>query len=375
MSFVWPLMLLGLLAVPIVIGLHVWNLRRRRRVAVRIPSAAIVRAAVPRRQMWKRHVPVALLAAALGVLAISAARPTAAVPVPVNTTSMILALDTSGSMCSTDVDPNRLTVAKEAAQRFVSEQPEGSRIGLVAFNGIAAVVVPPTTDTEALQKAISDLTVGMGTAIGQAILTSVDAIAEVNDNVLPTSVEVGSGASGDTGGGGEASTTDDGYEPDIVVVLTDGKSTRGIDPLDAAGLAADRQVRVYTIGFGTTEPAELVCSADQLAGGVFGFGGQGGQFGQGQGQFGQGQGGFGPGGGNAGFLDIDEPTLQQIAEMTGGQYFAAQDADQLVDVFSQLPSRVEIQTEDVDLSVVFVIAGLLLLGGAVVLSLRWNRAA
>ncbi|MDP2014764.1 MAG: VWA domain-containing protein, partial [Actinomycetota bacterium] len=204
------------------------------------------------------------------------------------------------------------------------------------------------------------------TAIGLAILSSVDAIAEVNKDVAPTTVELAKS---------DSTKDDDGqYQPDIIVVLTDGANTRGVEPLIAGEVAAQRDIRVFTIGFGTTQPEMMVCSPDQVLGG-FQFQGFGPNPGQGFGGnpsqgFGAGGGGFG-GGGN--FRQIDEPTLQAIAKMTGGEYFKAQDAEQLLEVFSQLPSRVVTQTQDVELSVFFAILAALLAAAAIVLSLRWSR--
>ncbi|MDO9486092.1 MAG: VWA domain-containing protein [Actinomycetota bacterium] len=369
MSFAWPFLLTFVLAAPALIALHLWQLRRRRKTAVRVPSVAIIRASVPQGSRWRRHIPVALLAGSMFFLAIAAARPTAALPIPINSTSMILALDTSGSMCNTDVPPNRLTVAQQAASSFIDEQNQDSRIGLVTFNGVAALVVPPTSDTDALREAISKLTVDRGTAIGLAILESIDAIAEVNPNVDETTVELGLTEPADQQQEQEDQ-EEQRYQPDIIVVLTDGANTRGVDPLIAAEVAVQRGVRVYTIGFGTTEPGTSMCSPDQVFGG-FQFQGFGSDPGQGFGGFGGGGGGGGFGGGN--FRQIDEPTLQEIAKMTGGEYFKAQDAEQLLEVFSQLPSRVVSQTQDIELSVAFAILGALLAGTAVVLSLRWNR--
>ena len=358
MSFAWPVLLLVTLAAPILIGLHAWQLRRRRRTAVRVPSVALIRESVPRRSRWRRHVPVALLAAALVILGVAAARPMASVPVPVNSTSMILALDTSGSMCNTDIAPNRLSAAQQASTQFVDQQTGDGRIGLVTFNGVAALVVPTTSDADVLRKAIANLSVARGTAIGLAILSAVDAIAEINRDVPSTSVELGPPAVDPSS---EESTK---YQPDIIVVLTDGANTRGVDPLVAAEVAAARGIRVYTIGFGTTQPETLVCTPDQVVGG-YEFQGFGGGPGQG---FDQGGGG---GGGN--FLQIDEPTLQGIAAMTGGEYYLAQDAEELIDVFRQLPSRIVMQDEDVELTALFAIAGALLAVAAVGLAIRWTR--
>ncbi len=362
MSFAWPFLLIVALAAPLLVGLHVWQLRRRRRTAVRVPSVSLIRASVPQRSRWRRHVPVALLAAAIVFLALAAARPTVAIPVPVNSTSTILALDTSGSMCNTDIPPNRLTVAQEAATQFVEQQTGDSRIGLVTFNGVAALVVPTTSDPEPLTEAIESLTVARGTAIGLAILSAIDAIAEINPDVASTSVELPAVADDSTGTAAENE-----YQPDIIVLLTDGANTRGVEPMVAAEMAAQRGIRVYTIGFGTEQPGTLVCSPDQVVG-DFEFQGFG--PGPGQGFDLGGGGGFGGGGGN--FLQIDEPTLQGIAELTGGEYFQAQDAEQLLDVFSQLPSRMVTQTQDVELSALFALLGALLAGTAIFLALKWN---
>lgn len=361
MSFVWPIFLILALAAPALVGLHIWQLRKRRKTAVRVPSVAIIRRSMPARSRWRRHVPVALLASALLLLAVAAARPTAALPVSINSTSMILALDTSGSMCNTDVPPNRLTVAQQAASGFVDEQTQDSRIGLVTFNGVAALVVPPTSDTDALRNAIETLTVARGTAIGQAILASVDAIAEINPDVESTAIELPPTQ-------GEAQEPRH-FQPDIIVLLTDGANTRGVDPLIAATVAAQRGIRVYTIGFGTEQPGQMVCTPDQVVGG-FEFQGFGPDPNQ---RFDFGGFGGGGGGGGGNFRQIDEPTLQGIAQMTGGEYFKAQDSEQLLDVFSQLPSRVTTQTQDVELSVVFAILGAVLAAAALALAIRWSR--
>jgi Mg-chelatase subunit ChlD len=218
MSFAWPSALLALLAVPLVVGVAWWSRRRRRRAAVRVTSAALVRAAVPGRSRWRRRVPAALLLLGLAVLGIGAARPQATVAVPASSTTILLALDVSGSMCSTDVQPNRLTAAEKAAADFIKAQPGGARIGLVAFAGIAGVLVPPTDDTDVLLAALPNLTTSRGTAIGQAILTSIDAIADIDPAVPPTGVDV----TGDPAGNA--------YAADVIVVLTDGANTQGVEP-------------------------------------------------------------------------------------------------------------------------------------------------
>jgi Ca-activated chloride channel family protein len=187
MSFVWPLALLSLAVAPALLAAYWWLQRRRRKLAVRYPSVALLRSLLPRRSRWQRHLPVALLLLSLVAIGMAAARPQVERDVPYARTSVVLALDVSGSMCSTDVQPNRLAVAQESAREFVEDQPKGLRMALVVFSGFAELTVPPTTDRKALADAIDALTVGRGTAIGSAILKSLNAIAETNPQVAPVS--------------------------------------------------------------------------------------------------------------------------------------------------------------------------------------------
>lgn len=347
MSFSWPWALLALLAVPLLLVARWWLNRRRRRAAVIVSSVALIRAALPGRTAWRRRIPVYLFLAGLLALAGGLARPQASLAVPSNTTSILLAIDVSGSMCTTDIAPNRLAVASDAARKFVESQKDGTRIGLVAFSGIAGLLVTPTTDKQALLDAIDTLRTSRGTAIGQAILTSIDAIAESNPDVAATGVDLG-----DAAPGGD-------YEPDTIVVLTDGSNTTGVDPAVAAEQAAARRLRVFTIGFGTTQPAQMMCTADQLSGDAdFGRGGPAG-------------GGFGRFGGRN--QEIDEAALTQVADVTGGRYFRAEDADQLGDVLSDLPREIGLHTEEVEITVWFVLAGVVLAFTGAGLALSWNR--
>jgi Ca-activated chloride channel family protein len=270
--------------------------------------------------------------------------------VPSNSTSILLAIDVSRSMCATDVSPNRIAAARDAASRFVKAQPDGTQIGLVAFSGIAAQIVQPTTDKNALLAAISTLRTARGTAIGQAILTSIDAIAEVNPAVPPTGAEVPEPKAGEPVA----------YEPDTIVVLTDGRNTQGVDPVTAAKEAGARNLRVYTIGFGTTNPAPLVCDSNDISD---------------LGDF-RGDPGFryGGGGGFGRVQEIDEETLSQVAQITGGKYFRAEDAEQLDGVLGDLPNNIVSQRKNVEISVWFVLGGALLVFAAVFLSVLWNRS-
>jgi Ca-activated chloride channel family protein len=349
MSFSWPWALVALLAVPLLVVARWWMNRRRKRSAITVSSIALIRAAMPGRSSWRRRLPVFLFLAGLLALAGGLARPQATLAVPANNTSILLAIDVSGSMCTTDMAPNRLAVASDAARQFIEDTDDGTRIGLVAFSGIAGLLVAPTTDKDALLDAIDTLKTARGTAIGQAILTSIDAIAESNPNVAATGVDLGDTAPG---------TTAD-FQPDTIVVLTDGSNTTGVDPVTAAEQAAARSLRVYTIGFGTTEPAPMVCTADQISGDS--------AFGQGQ----RGGGGFGRGGR---VQEIDEEALTTVADVSGGRYFRAEDADQLSEVLADLPREFGLHTEDVEITVWFVLAGVLLAFTGAGLALWWNRA-
>jgi Ca-activated chloride channel homolog len=348
MSFSWPWALLALLVLPLVFGAWWLARRRRRRATVRVTSIALVRGAMPGRSRWRRRVPAALLAAGLAVLATGAARPQATVPEASSSATIMLALDVSGSMCSTDVRPNRLTAAEESASAFIKAQEGGPRIGIVVFSGTAVVLVPPTTDTQQLLGALGGLTTGGGTAIGEGILTSIDAIAQVDPAVAPTGATV------------KRSLTA-GYADDVIVVLTDGSNNRGVDPPVAAKEAAARGVRVFTIGYGTDQPAELACSATQFGG----FGGGGGGVGGFSG------GGGGSGGGNP--FDADYTALMQISKATGGSFYRAQDATQLDSALAKLPAAFTIVHKHVDIAALFAALGGLLIAVAVALSLWWNR--
>lgn len=350
MSLTWPWALTALLAFPLLLGYRWWLRRRRRRETVRVSSITLIRAALPGRSLWRRRIPIWLFAAGLVVLATGAARPQASVPVRSNSAAILLAMDVSASMCSTDVEPNRLSAAQDAAREFVEELDDGTRIGLVTFSAIAGLLVEPTADKDEVLAAIADLKTSRGTAIGQAILTSVDAIAEINPDVPPTGVEVPP-ATGDQGH----------YEPDTIVVLTDGRNTQGVDPVTAAGEAAARKLRVYTIGFGTTEPAPSVCTRDQISGDAAFRGDATGPFG-----------GFG---GRGRYMQADEGTLTEVADLTGGEFFKAEDADALTEVLLDLPDSIVLERENVEITAWFALAGALLVLVGVGLAQWWSAGA
>lgn len=374
MSFAWPGALALLAGIPLLVAAYLWSLRRRRTHALAHPDLALVLAALPTRSRWRPHLPALLLLAGITVLAIGAGRPQASVAVPAQRTSILLAFDVSRSMCASDVAPNRLAAAQAAVRDFVAAQPADLRIGLVTFSGYAALVVPPSTDRDRLTTAVDGLTTGRGTAIGSALLTSLDSIAEINPAVAPVGPVATSLPQTDLRAApGPAPVTpaqppkgaSEGYVSDIVVLLTDGANTRGVTPLAAAQLAADRRVRVFPIGFGTANPSGMVCTAKQLGGDAFGESGT--PFSGGNRLDGQ-----TPSGRNV--LVVDEVTLRAVAATTGGSYHPAADAAALTQVLSDLPRDVVIQQERLELTSWFatLAAGLVLL--ALVLSLRWNRA-
>jgi Ca-activated chloride channel homolog len=328
MNLIWPgfLILLGL--IPILVGIYIWMLRRKRRYVVHYSSLSLIRAALPQQSQFKRHFPFALFLVALLSLIVALGRPTTTTTVPAGRATVILSIDISRSMLQTDIRPSRLQAAEQAALSFVQSRANNTQIGVVVFAGFAQLVQPPTTDQEALMTVIDSLTTGRGTAIGSGIIESLNAIAELNNDVAP--VELGAAEQPDPVPAGT-------YVPDIIVVLTDGVTTTGPEPLMAAQLAADRGVRVFTIGFGTEAGSS----------GLFGGGG-----------------GFRRG--------LDEPTLIQIAEITGGEYYTAASAGELQKVFNELPTYLITREEIVEISVLFAAIGAYLAIMAVALALFWN---
>ncbi len=355
MGLLWPAFLLLLIAAPLIVAAYVLVLRRRRRFAVHYSSLSLITQAMPGGIRWRRHLPFVLALLAIVLLIFALSRPYADVTVASSRTTVMLALDVSLSMCADDIDPNRLAVAQEAASRFIESLEPGTRMGIVAFAGIAQLIVPPTTDKEALHEAVASLTTARRTAVGSALVRSLDALSDVNPNIAPVRTLVRPRDEG-----AEAA-PEAGLQPDIIVLLTDGASTSGVRPLDAARAASDRGVQVYTIGFGTTRPAVLRCSEEQLGGdemsiriGRGGFGSLGGRF------------------GGRNFLSLDEPTLSRIAEVTEAEYYLAESSDELFEVFSTIPVQLERKKVRMEVSAVLTaISGLLALVAAA-LGLRWS---
>jgi Ca-activated chloride channel homolog len=350
-DFLWPgfLLLLGL--IPLSIIGFVLAQRRRRKFVVRYSSLSLIRAAQPQQSRLRKYVPPALFIGALSCLALAMSRPVSIVNVPSDRTTIILAIDVSRSMCSTDITPNRLMAAEKAAIDFIKSQKPSTQIGLVAFSGFAEMVQTPTTDREALQAAIEGLVTGRRTAIGSAIAKSLDVIAEIDPSVPSVTDAAKTGIE-------PAPLPNGAYSPHIIVVLTDGASNAGTQPVDAAQLAADRGIRVYTIGFGTANGGEMPnCNPGAVGrepGGQGGFGGFGGGFG----------GGFRRG--------IDEDTLREVAALTDAEYYSAESVDELNKAFTNLPVSIISRSEITEISALFAAGAGLLTILAVALGLKWQ---
>ena len=360
MTFLWPGLLVLLVLVPMLVGVYAWSLRRRRPVGVRYSSLSLVRDALPGSSRVRRHLPAALFIAAVGALVVALGRPVAVVAVPTNQTTIVLAIDVSRSMCSADIPPSRLLAAEDAAASFIRRQGGATQIGIVAFSGFAEVVQPPTTDAETLLDALRSLATGRRTAIGSGILASIDAIAEIDTTVAPSDDASRPGVP-------PAPVPKGAYAPDIIVVLTDGVNNAGPLPVDAAKQAVDRGVRIYTIGFGSPGGGafEPTCATQFLGReprNGFGGGPPGGQFG------GQ-PGGFGGGGFRRG---IDEATLKQVADMTGGSYYPAESASELESVFASLPTSLITKHEVTEIGFAFVALGAVLAALALLLGRAWR---
>lgn len=321
MSFEWPLLLWGLLLVPLAVGAYALAQRRRARYAVRFTNLDLLANLVGQSPGWRRHLPTLLYLVALSALLMGMARPRAAVPLPSDQTTVILLLDTSGSMDATDVEPTRLGAAEAAANAFLDQVPPSLRVGLVAFSDTARVVARPTGDRSALRGALASLRAGGSTAIGDAIEASLDP-GRASTPAQRTSVD---------------------DPPRVLLLLSDGANTAGaIQPQDAAGHALRLGVPIYTIALGT--PSGEV-EARQLGGGV-----------------------------ERVSVPPDEAALRRIAEVTGGQFFSAPTADDLTAVYQNLGSRIGFRQEQQEVTALFAAGAAICLAIGAALSALWfNR--
>jgi Ca-activated chloride channel family protein len=345
MSFLWP-QSLWLLLVPVLLpALYFWLLRRRTRVVLTYSNLDVVRSAA--RRGWRRHVPPALFLLACVLLLLAAARPVARVPLPWARSSILLAMDVSLSMRVGDVQPTRMVAAQEAAKSFLRELPPGIEVGLVTFAGSSHVAQRATLDRAALVASIDAFQMQLGTAVGDAIVQCLAEIFPTHGIDLgrmmmgdPTGSAPGKGRSLDERGKPPPPRLDPvppgSYDAAAIILLSDGRRTAGIDTLVAAKMAADRGVRIYVIGLGTVEGE--ASSPD----------------------------------GMAIYMKLDEPTLREVARMTGGEYHHAGTAENLRVVYQQLGSRLQVITRETELAGMLALAAALLASAAAVLSLLWS---
>ena len=351
MDWLWPDLLLLLGLIPLTVAIYVRILRRR--FTVRYSSLSLVKKAQPHFSWLRKHLPFILFMIAITSLMIALGRPVIPVEMLSGQTTIILTLDISKSMCMRDIQPTRLDVAKAAALSFVQPQVIGTQVGVVAFAGFAELAQEPTTDLDLLEKAIKNLTTATNTAIGSGILRSLDAIAEVDKRVAPSD-EVGALPFAASERSLQPPSPEEDYMPHIIVLLTDGASNSGPDPLIAAQQAAERGVRVYTIGFGTTKSAVMDCG-NSLADNTYLSPGL--ESDSGSGNFGS---------------EIDEETLKQIAKMTGGKFYAATSAAELQMVFQNLHNYIAMTNQTIEISVFFAALGAVLVIIGLILSLLWH---
>src|SRR6059036_3220526 len=262
MTFLWPEGLWMLALVPVMVAIYVLILRHRKQTALAYSNFALVREALGKGPGLRRHIPPLLLLGALTVMLLALARPAATVSLPTQNETVILAIDVSGSMRADDVKPTRLAAAQAAARAFIKDTPGSTRIGVVAFAGSAALVQPPTRNREEVLNAIEQLQLQNATAVGSGILVSLKAVFPDQDFEVKSSqmrAGLGSAAAGGSRPLGAPAKPEPkpvppgSYKSAVVILLTDGQTTTGPDPVDAARLAAERGVRVFTVGVGTPD--------------------------------------------------------------------------------------------------------------------------
>ena len=338
MSFQWPNLLWSLLAVPALVGLYLWLLGRRKRSTVRLASISVAREALGRGPGWRRHVPPALLLGAVTLLLFAAARPLAVVTLPLTERTIMLAMDVSGSMRATDVKPSRIVASQDAAKAFVNALPRDVKVGIVSFAGTAAVVQAPTTSREDVIAAIDRFQLQRGTATGSGIVLSLATLFPEDDIEIaqitgqrPMPRPLGQDKPKKEFKPVEAGS----YNSAAIIMLTDGQRTTGPDPIDAAKMAAQRGVRVYTVGVGTQ------------SGETIGF--EGWSF----------------------RVRLDEETLKNVAVITQAEYFYAGTAQDLIKVYESLSSKLVVERKETEITALLGLLAALLVATGAGLGLWW----
>ncbi|HEY4065965.1 MAG TPA: VWA domain-containing protein [Burkholderiaceae bacterium] len=340
MNFLWPQALWLTAALPALVLLYVWTLRRRGRSALPYSSLALPRAA--RSNRWRRHVPPAMLGLACALLLFATARPTLRVTLPWARSTIMLAIDVSLSMRVDDVKPTRIEAAQVAAKTFLHDLPRNIDVGVVTFAGSAAVAQAATLDRDALASAVDAVQMQVGTAIGNAIVLCLSELfpdqgIKLEDMTFgaPQKARGRDAPQSGSPAPAVAPVAPGSYESAAIVLLSDGRRTTGVDTLEAAKMAADRGVRIYVVGLGTVDGATAAPE------------------------------------GMAIYMQLDEPTLREVARMTGGEYHHAGTAEDLRDVYQHLGTHLQLQSRETEVTAVLAsIAAVLVVAGAA-LSMRW----
>ena len=349
MSFVWSQYLWLLLIVPVLVAAYV-ALLRRKKIAVRYANLGMVKAAMSPTQRFRRHIPPLLFLLAIVGALVAVARPSAMITLPSDARTIILAMDVSLSMRATDVEPNRIVAAQNAAKTFVTDLPQDIRAGIVTFAGTASVVQPPTQNREDLIAAIDRFQLQRHTAIGSGIIVSLATLFPEEGIDLESAVFGNNFGSRDNT---RRTTPDRAAKPEkkpfkavpagsytsaAIILLTDGRRTTGPDPLDAARMAADHGVRVFTVGFGSA------------AGGAVDIDGM------------------------SIYMRFDEETLKGIAGLTQAEYFHAGSAGDLKKIYEGLNVRFALERKETEITALFTAVAALLAVASATLSLLWfNR--
>ncbi len=343
MTLFSPNMLWLLTILPLLVLGYVLMLRRQNKRAMRYAYVGMVKAAVGPGTRIRRHIPPALFLVALGIAIFSITRPAAVITLPSQRETIILAMDVSGSMRATDMEPMRISAAQSAAIEFVRELPISARIGVVAFSSNAMTVQRPTDNIEDIVTAISRLAPQRYTAMGSGILTSLKDIFQQGDEDLsegpPADILGPRGAPL-----GEAPPEEDvkivapgSYTSAIIILLTDGQTNMGTDPIRAAKEAAKKGVRIYTVGFGSEQ------------GGVINFEG------------------------HRTHVKLDEFTLRKVAEITRGEYFRAGNRQELKNIYTKLTKQLVMEEHQTEMTGIFAGLAALLVILAAGLSLKWTN--
>ncbi len=342
MQFLWPHNLWWMLVLPALPVAYLWLLRRRRKSALVLSGLRI--AGTPAGRTWQRHVPPTLTLLALALLVLALARPTAPVVVPWAKSTILLAMDISRSMRVEDVKPTRMVAAQEAAKAFLAEVPGHIEVGLVTFAGTAQVAQQATSDRPSLVAAFDAIQMQYGTAIGNAIVVSLAELfpdhgidlAEMTYGPRRQARSLGEKGDKNTAPPKQISPVAPGsYGSAAIILLSDGRRTTGVDTLQAAKMAADRGVRVYVVGLGTPD------------------------------------GHLAMGEGMAIYLQLDEPMLREVAQMTGGEYHHAATAEALRSVYQNLGSRLQMQKRDTELTALLSLLAAAVLATGAALSVLW----